>query len=57
MLDLVVVVVVRNPVVVVLNPVVVVLLVVVLLQFKYKAHQDCQIDPKGPCHMVLQNPV
>ena len=53
MLDLVVVVVVPNPVVVVLNAVVVVLVVVVLLQFTYKADQDCQIDPKGPCHVYI----
>ena len=48
-----VVVVVLNPVVVVLNAVVVVLVAVVLLQFTYKADQDCQIDPKGPCHKTL----
>ena len=49
-----VVVVVLNPVVVVLNAVVVVLVAVVLLQFTYKADQDCQIDPKGPCHIPLK---
>ena len=48
-----VVVVVLNPVVVVLNAVVVVLVAVVLLQFTYKADQDCQVDPKGPCHKPL----
>ena len=48
-----VVVVVLNPVVVVLNAVVVVLVAVVLLQFTYKADQDCQIDPKGPCHIYI----